>query len=107
MVNMKTHSNAQPERIQRLGLNLYAYNHNIQEVEDGYDYEAIHFDHIPSANEIINHLVSLAYPDGEELAIQRKGIIDPQNNEFVAYYQNVEQIKAKIKLEYESDSMAE
>ena len=107
MVNMKTHSNARPERIQQLGLNLYAYNHNIQEVEDGYDYEAIHFDHIPSANEIINHLVSQAYPNGEELAIQRKGIIDPQNNEFVNYYQNVEQIKAKIKLEYEDDKVVE
>ena len=104
---MKTHSNALPERIQQLGLNLYAYNHNIQEVEDGYVYEAIHFDHIPTANEIINILVLQTYPDGEELAIQRKGIIDPQNNEFVTYYQNVEQIKAKIKAEYEVGTMAE
>lgn len=97
---MKTHSSTNPVRIQQLGLNLYAYNHNIQQVEDGYVYESLHFDHIPTSNEVINHLVSRAYPDGEELAIQRKGIIDPQNNEFVSYYQNVERIKAIIKTEY-------
>ena len=108
---MITLSKNKPQTIERLGVNLYSYNHNIQEVEGGYEFTRYLFDHSPTINEVINAVITSIYPDGEELAIQRKGIIDPQNNEFVNYYQNVEQIKAIIKSELinygdESNSMA-
>ena len=107
---MNTKSENKPQTIERLGVNLYSYNYNIQEVEDGYEFTRYLFDHFPTINEVINAIITSIYPDGEELAIQRKGIIDPQNNEFVSYYHNVERIKAIIKSELinygdESNSM--
>ena len=106
---MITLSKNKPQTIERLGVNLYSYNYNIIEVEDGYEFTRYLFDHSPIINEVINAIITSIYPDGEELAIQRKGIIDPQNNEFVSYYQNVERIKAIIKEEFNngSDSLAE
>ena len=107
---MNTKSEIKPQIIERLGVNLYSYNYNIQEVEERYEFTRYLFDHFPTINEVINAIITSIYPDGEELAIQRKGIIDPQNNEFVSYYQNVERIKAIIKSELinygdESNSM--
>ena len=104
---MKTIAENRPKTIEKLGVNLYSYNYDIQEIDNKYQFERYLFDHSPSANEVINAVVTSMYQNGEELAIQRKGIIDSQNNEFVNYYQSVEQIKAKIKSEYEDDSMAE
>lgn len=109
---MITLSKNKPQTIERLGVNLYSYNYNIQEVEGGYEFTRYLSDHSPTINEVINAIITSIYPDGEELAIQRKGIIDPQNNEFVNYYQNVERIKAIIKSELinygdESNSMVE
>ena len=97
---MKTIAENRPKTIEKLGVNLYSYNYDIQEIDSKYQFERYLFDHFPTINEVINAVVISKYVNGEELAIQRKGIIDPQNNEFVAYYQNVEQIKAKIKTEY-------
>ena len=96
---MNTKSEIKLQIIERLGVNLYSYNYNIQKVEGGYEFTRYLFDHFPTINEVINTIISSIYPDGEELAIQRKGIIDPQNNEFISYYQNVERIKATIKTE--------
>lgn len=106
---MNTESENKPQIIERLGVNLYSYNYGIQEIGGMYEFTRYLFDHRPTINEVINVIVASIYPDGEELAIQRKGIIDPQNNEFVEYYQNVEQIKSKIKGEYknEDDSLVE
>lgn len=104
---MKTISENRPKTIEKLGANLYSYNYAIQEIDGNYQFERYLFDHYPTISEVINAVVISIYSDGEELAIQRKGIIDPENNEFVNYYQNVEQIKSEIKLNYESDSVAE
>lgn len=104
---MKTIAENRPKTIEQLGVNLYSYNYDIQEIDNKYQFERYLFDHSPTYSEVINAVVTSIYPDGEELAIQRKGIIDPQNNEFVNYFQNVEQIKAKIKYEYENNSLAE
>ena len=106
---MNTKSEIKPQIIERLGVNLYSYNYNIQEVEERYEFTRYLFDHFPTINEVINAIITSIYPDGEELAIQRKGIVDPQNNEFVSYYHNVERIKAIIKEEFNngSDSLAE
>lgn len=97
---MKASSNNKPPLIQQLGANLYAYNHNIQEVEEGYEYHPLYFDHEPAREEVINELVLKSYPFGEENALQRKGILNPQDEEFMAYYANVEMIKSKVTQEY-------
>lgn len=100
-----THSNEMPARIERLGFSTFAYNYNVKEVvvEDRieFQYETLVFDHYPTRNEIINRIISEAYPNGEELAIQRKGIIDNQNIEFVAYNEFVESVKEQVKKDYE------
>lgn len=98
---MKAFSNGRPPLIQKLGANLYAYNHDIQEKEEGFEFQPLYFDHSPSREEVINQLVVNSYPYGEELAIQRKGIADPQCYDFVNYYNNVENIKLKVTQEYE------
>lgn len=98
---MKTISENKPKTIEQLGVNLYSYNYDIQEIDNRYQFERYLFDHSPTDSEVINAVVTSIYPDGEELAIQRKGIINPQNNEFINYYQNVERIKSIIKAEYE------
>ena len=97
---MKAFSNCRPPLIQQLGANLYAYNHDIQEKEEGFEFEPLYFDHSPAREEIINQLVVNSYPYGEELAIQRKGIADPQCEEFLLYYDFVEKIKYKVTQEY-------
>lgn len=104
---MKTIADNRPKTIEQLGTNLYSYNYDIQEIDSKYQFERYLFDHSPIVSEVINAIVTSIYPDGEELAIQRKGITDPLNSEFVSYYQNVEQIKAIIKAEYEDNSMVE
>ena len=104
---MKTIAENRPKIIEKLGANLYSYNYDIQEIDSKYQFERYLFDHSPTISEVINAVVTSIYPDGEELAIQRKGITNPQNNEFLNYYQNVEQIKAIIKTEYENNSMVE
>ena len=98
---MKAFSNCRPQLIQQLGANLYAYNHDIQEKEDGFEFEPLYFSHSPAMEEVINELVVNSYPYGEELAIQRKGIADPQCEEFQNYYNNVEAIKQKVTQELE------
>lgn len=91
-----THSKEIPKRIEQLGRSLYAYNYAVEQTDDGYMYNTLVFDHIPSRNEVINRIILEKYPDGEESAIQRKGILDPSNAEFVSYNNFVEQTKSEI-----------
>lgn len=93
---MKSQSNTYPERIQQLGINTFAYNYNIQEVDGMYNYETEIFEHYPSRGEVINRIVSNQYPDGEESAILRKAILNPENEEYLEYYKFVEYIKGVI-----------
>ena len=106
-----THSNERPARIEQLGLSTFAYNYDVQEVSVQtneneperieYQFKTLVFDHKPTRNEVINRIITEKYPDGEETAIQRKGIIDNQNPGFVAYNQFVENVKIKVAQEYE------
>jgi hypothetical protein len=96
-----THSNGKPLLIEQLGLSLFSYNHNIQQVEEGFTYKAIIFDHVPTQSEVINRIVTEKYKDGEELAIQRKAILNPELPEFIEYNNFVEDLKQKVKMEYE------
>ena len=105
-----THSNERPARIERLGLSTFAYNYDVQEVSVQtseneperieYQYKTLVFDHSPTRNEVINRIIAERYPDGEESAIQRKGILDRQNPEFIAYNEFVEETKAKVKADF-------
>ena len=105
-----THSNERPARIERLGLSTFAYNYDVQEVSVQtneneperieYQYKTLVFDHSPTRNEVINRIIAEKYPDGEESAIQRKGILDRQNPEFIAYNEFVEETKAKVKADF-------
>lgn len=72
--------------------------------EDGEEYsiligEYIHtdFDHIPSYKELINFIIQKEYPNGKESQMLRLGIHDPQNQEYLDYYDNVEEISSEIK----------
>ena len=92
-------SNDRPELIQRLGQSLYAYNYNIQEIDDGFECEQLLFDHIPIYEDVVNRIISEKYSNGAEMAIQRKGILDKANEEFVGYNNFVEDVKIKVKSE--------
>lgn len=95
-----THSKETPRRIEQLGRSLYAYNYAVEQTDDGYKYKTLVFDHIPARNEVINRIILNQYPDGEESAIQRKGVLDASNAEFVSYNNFVEQTKSAITQDY-------
>lgn len=90
-------SNQKPEKIQQLGQSLYAFNYNIEEIEEGYQYDTLIFAHVPKYDEVVNRIIQGKYPNGAELAIQRKGILDRYDDDFVSYNDFVEQTKADIK----------
>lgn len=55
------------------------------------------FNYTPSYKEVINYIVQQEYPNGKEAQVLRIGIHDPENEEYLAYYNNVEEITAEIK----------
>lgn len=55
------------------------------------------FKHKPSYKELANMIISSEYPNGKEQQLLRMGVKDPKNEEFLAYYNNVEDIKTTIK----------
>lgn len=97
-----THSAERPKVIDQLGHSTFAYNHAIQETEDGYTFIAYLFDHLPTCNEVINTVIQNRYPNGEESAIQRKGILDNHDPEFIAYNGFVEETKANVKAQFQA-----
>lgn len=71
---------------------------------DGESYEVLvgnyiqtNFTHKPTYKEMINYIVQQEYPDGKEAQMLRLGIYDPDNDEFLAYYDRVEEINEQIK----------
>lgn len=106
-----THSNERPKKIDRLGFSTFAYNYDVQEVSvqtnenetarTEYQFKTLIFDHVPTSSEVINRIVTDKYKDGEELAIQRKAILNPELPEFIEYNNFVENVKKKVKMEYE------
>jgi len=101
-------SNERPETIQKLGHSLYGYNYNISETtktvmgveQKGFEFTQILFGHVPTRGEAINAIISEKYPNGEENALQRKGITDSQNPEFMAYAEFVEDVKVFTKVDF-------
>lgn len=91
-----------------MGHSLYAYNYQISEVTKpairegepetkGFEFKSILFDHTPTAGDAINAIVNSQYPNGAENAIQRKGILDNTNTEFLQYNEFVEATKIMVK----------
>lgn len=60
-------------------------------------YFETNFDYKPTYKEIINMIVTAEYPNGKEQEILRCGIMDPENEEYLAYYSKVEDIVNTIK----------
>ena len=99
---MRTFSDNRPKKIERLGNSLYSYNFDIQQnVEGEYSFIRLIFNHPPNKDEVINTIIDKMFPNGEELAIQRKGIVDNRNDEFITYNNKVEEVKHKVNKEYE------
>lgn len=61
------------------------------------DYFETGFNYRPSYKEIINFLISSEYPDGKEQEMLRLGIRDPQNEEYLEYFNKAEEIRMTIK----------
>jgi len=104
-----THSNEIPAKFERLGLSTFAYNYDVKEVEvenqqgdarKEYQYKTLVFNHMPTRNEVINRIIAEKHPDGEESAIQRKGIINNSDPEFIAYNDFVESTKTAVKKDF-------
>jgi len=55
------------------------------------------FDYAPTYKEMVNFIVSKKYPNGKEQQLLRHGILNPQDEEYVAYYNDVEEITRTIK----------
>lgn len=55
------------------------------------------FNYKPTYKELINFIVQKEYPDGKELQLLRRGIYNPNDEEYLDYYNNVEQITNEIK----------
>lgn len=96
-----TISDEKPVLIDQIGVSLFAYNHNpVQDETGAWHFDSYVFDHSPEYGEVINRIITDKYPNGEEAAIHRKGIVDKDNAEFVAYNQFVEQVKELVKTEF-------
>lgn len=61
------------------------------------DYIQTDFNHKPTYKEVINWIVKQEYPDGKENQMLRYGIYDPDDEEYLEYYNNVENISSEVK----------
>ena len=60
-------------------------------------YIKTNFNYKPTYKEIVNFIVQEEYPNGKELQLLRRGIHNPNDEEYLNYYNNVEQISNEIK----------
>ena len=81
-----------------------SYTKDIRQDLDGNDYETLignyiqtSFEHKPSYKEVINYIIQQEYPNGKEAQMLRFGIYDPDDEEYLAYYDHVEEISKEIK----------
>lgn len=49
--------------------------------------------HVENYDALVDHLVALKYTNGDEIALMRKGINDPENEEYLAYLEYVKTCK--------------
>lgn len=97
-------SDLKMDAIEELGDGSYYYNRNIKRItinhEDriinSWECERILCTGTPSYESVVDQVVKCHYPSGEDMAIMRKGIVDPNNKEFVNYNQFVEDVKKEV-----------
>ena len=98
---MKSSSNIAPKTTEYLGNGKWHYNYNVVQTEvDGeirYDYEQVILKGKPTYKSTVAAIVRDNYTVDAEMAIQRKGIADNSNQEFVEYNAFVESAKAIVK----------
>lgn len=98
---MKSSSNIAPKTIEHLGNGKWHYNFNVVQTEvDGearYDYDQVVLKGKPTYESTVAAIVRDRYTVDAEMAIQRKGIADNSNQEFVEYNSFVEEVKAMVK----------
>ncbi|MGL5683575.1 MAG: hypothetical protein ACRDDZ_11085 [Marinifilaceae bacterium] len=98
------YSDIQIQPIEELGNDQFYYNREIdrQTLQDErgdvslYSCKRYLCDGVPSYESIVNQIVSYHYPNGEENALLRKGVMNPQNNEFINYNTFVEDVKQEV-----------
>lgn len=83
---------------------LVSYTESTKTDDDGEPYNSLtgkyiqtYFDHKPNYKEIINFIIEQEYPNGKELQMLRLGVYDPDNEEYLEYFNNVEDITSEIK----------
>ena len=98
---MKSSSNIKPDHVVYIGNGKWHYNYNVAQTEvDGetrYDYEQVILKGKPTYESTVAAIVRDRYTVDAEMAIQRKGIADNSNQEFVDYNAFVESIKDMVK----------
>lgn len=55
------------------------------------------FSHKPSYKEVINMLIQSEYPNGKEQEMLRFGIHNPNDEDYLEYYNRAEQIRTEIR----------
>ena len=98
---MKSSSNIAPKTTEHLGNGKWHYNYNVTQTEvDGetrYDYDQVVVKGKPTYEPTVAAIVRDRFTVDAEMAIQRKGISDNSNQEFVDYNTFVESVKAMVK----------
>jgi hypothetical protein len=99
---MKSTSNIRPETIEQYDESHSLYRINITEevTEDGivYNWDEYLIEHPVTRDKVIDAVVKEHYPDGASEAAIRKGVINKDDPDFVAFYNFVESVKDVIRL---------
>jgi hypothetical protein len=98
---MKSTSNIRPETIEQYDESHSLYRINITEevTEDGivYNWDEYLIEHPVTRAKVIDAVVKEHYPDGASEAAIRKGVINKDDPDFVAFYNFVESVKDVIR----------
>lgn len=105
---MKSTSNEKPSVLQRLGLNLWAYNYNVTEVtgqenETMYSYDTLTFDHLPTIDEVISEVIRTKYTISEEIKLSYRR--DADIEEFILHEDFVLAVKTMVKSDFENEEI--
>ncbi|MGL5682554.1 MAG: hypothetical protein ACRDDZ_05790 [Marinifilaceae bacterium] len=100
----KGYSDLQMPPIEELGDESYYYNRNIRLTEvthndsavEMWECERVPCTGTPTYDVTVDQIVKYYYPNGEDMAIMRKGIVDATNSEFINYNKFVEDVKKEV-----------
>ena len=99
---MRSTSNIRPETIEQYDESHSLYRINITEevTEDGivYNWDEYLIEHPVTRDKVIDAVIKEHYPDGASEAAIRKGVINKDDPDFVAFNNFVESVKAVIRL---------